>query len=245
MNLAIALVRTGDREGARAEYREVLLREPDHVDAWVLLGDLFAEDGRFDEALVALDRAAELDTTDARIETSRGGVLIDLGREDAAVSAYGRAIGLSATASAAVNAKALALARAGRPEDAVRILRRMMPALEKDVETLNNLAWILANASIDPAQGLEFARRARELSPDDAVILDTFGWAAVRAGRAGEAVEPLERAWKATEDPEVRGHLAAALHGLGRVDEARAHARAALAARPALANVAEIAKAAR
>ncbi|HSQ50063.1 MAG TPA: tetratricopeptide repeat protein, partial [Nitrospiraceae bacterium] len=205
----------------------------------------FAEDGRTDEALVALDRAAELAPDDAAVHAAQGSVLIDAGREDAGIAAYERAIGLGPTASAELNEKALALSRAGRFDDAVRILRRMMPLLGKDVETLNNLAWILANASIDPAQGLEFARRARELAPDDAVILDTFGWAAVRAGRAGEAVEPLEQALKATDDPEVRGHLAAALHALGRVDDARAHARAALAARPALANVPEIARAAR
>ena len=108
---------------------------------------------------------------------------------------FDRALALDPASAAAVNGKALVLSHSGRPREAVRVLQAAMPALEEDVDTLNNLAWILANDRIDPEQAWEVAQRARALAPSDAVVLDTFGWAAIRAGHPARAVEPLERAF--------------------------------------------------
>ncbi len=242
MRLAFALVRLGDREGAREQYREVIARRPDDADAWALLGSLFSEDALHADALLAYDRAVELAPQDAGLHAARAGALADAGRVDAALAAYDRALALDAKLAAAVNGKALLLSREGRPRDAADVLRAALPDLGEDVDTLNNLAWLLANTPLDPAEGLEVATRARALAPDDPVVLDTWGWAAVRAGRAAEAVAPLEAALRATGDPEVRAHLAAALAASGREMDARKLAREAVAQRPALERIPEVAK---
>lgn len=241
-NLASALVELGDREAARAEYREILARSPEDAEVWGLLGSLLSEDGQHDASLVALERAVELAPRDAEIQAAHARALSEAGRSADAATAYDRALALDPALPAAVNGKALLLAREGRAPEAVQLLKGALPALEHDVDTLNNLAWILVDRSIDAAEGLEVARRARALAPDDPVVLDTFGWAATRAGRAAEGVEPLERAWRATANSEVRAHLGVALAAAGREAEGREHARAAVAARPDLARVAEIAK---
>ncbi len=136
--------------------------------------------------------------------------------------------------SAVVNEEALTLSRTGRQPEAVAMLRESLPLLPDDVDTLNNLAWILADASLDPQAALEFAGQARALAPDDPVVLDTFGWAAIRAGRPDDAIEPLRRALEATRDAEVRAHLGLALLAGGRSEEGLAELKAAIRKRPEL-----------
>ncbi len=242
MRLAFALVQLGDREGARDQYREAIARRPDDADAWALLASLFSEDGLHADALLAFDRAVELAPDDAGLHAAQADALAAAGRAGAALAAYDRALSLDARLAPAVHGKARLLSREGRPREAADVLRAALPALGEDVDTLNNLAWILANESIDPAEAVALATRARALAPDDPVVLDTWGWSAVRAGRAAEAVAPLEAALRATGDPEVRAHLAAALGASGRDADARALARAAVAERPELERIPEVAR---
>jgi Flp pilus assembly protein TadD len=124
----------------------------------------------------------------------------------------------------------------------VEVLRGGLPALQDDVDTLNNLAWILTNERIDPAEGLELARRARALAPEDAAVLDTFGWSAIRAGKPAEAIAALQDAWQRTSDAEVRAHLGVALAESGNEAEGIAHVKEAIRERPALADVPEVAR---
>ena len=141
-----------------------------------------------------------------------------------------------------VNGKALLLSHEGRPGEAVAVLRGGLPELADDLETLNNLAWILVNESIDPQEGYRHARAAAELGPDDPAILDTLGWAAIRSRRPHEAIAPLTKALELTGDAEVRLHLGIALAESGRREEGVAHVRAALRERPLLAEVPEAAR---
>ena len=65
-------------------------------------------------------------------------------------------------------------------------------------------------------------RKASELSPDDASIIDSLGWAQFKRGKLSEAIATLQRA--AAKDPEqaeIQEHLGDALFTLGRRFEAR------------------------
>jgi Flp pilus assembly protein TadD len=134
------------------------------------------------------------------------------------------------------------LAKAGKANEAIAVLRDGIARSPDNVDLLNNLAWRLANGSVDAAEGLRYARHAREIAPDDPAVLDTFGWAAIRAGQAGEAVEPLRRALDLTNDPEVRAHLGVALSESGEAADGKALLDAAVKARPELARIPEVAK---
>ncbi|MBZ0267355.1 sulfatase-like hydrolase/transferase [bacterium] len=241
-NLATALERTGDVAGAIDAYREIVSRDPARVEAWKGLGVICAENDRHEEARLAFEEAVARAPDDAAAHASFGAALERAGFPAEAVARFDRALELDPTLPAAVNGKALVFSHTGRPREAARLLRAALPALEDDVDTRNNLAWILANDRIDPAEAWTHAQRARELSPDDPAVLDTFGWAAILSGHAAEAVEPLEKAWQLTRDAEVRAHLGIALAESGRATEGKAHVRAAVAERPALADVPEVAR---
>jgi len=175
------------------------------------------------------------------------------GNRPAAVDAYRRLVAAApedADARAALDAllaadvmdQARDLRAAGRPREAAEVLRAALSTRPDDVDLMNNLAWLLADESIAPAEALRLAKRAAERAPDDASVLDTLGWAAIRAGSPGEGRAALQRAWESSGDPEVRAHLGVALAELGETETGSAHVRAAIAERPELAEVPEIAK---
>jgi tetratricopeptide (TPR) repeat protein len=92
----------------------------------------------------------------------------------------------------------------------------------------NNLAWTLVTgpaATRDPARALDLARRAIELTPEQAIYHNTLGVALYRAGRCAEAVPVLERSLAAGHgqaDAFDLFFLSLARHQLGQAARARA-----------------------
>ncbi|BAS27078.1 tetratricopeptide repeat protein [Limnochorda pilosa] len=105
---------------------------------------------------------------------------------------------------------------------------------------VNNLAYVLIDAGLDPHRGVALAEQAVERRPQEASFLDTLGWGYVRTGRLEEGVEILRRAHGLAETaaPAVRAeiayHLADALLRLGRSSQARELLEEALELNPSL-----------
>ena len=96
---------------------------------------------------------------------------------------------------------------AGLPDEAARekdavgsMLRKALAESVADAEHLNNLAWFCATGDLLLPEAMEAARRAVELRPDDAGILDTLAEVYFRSGMVGKAVETIDAAIKL--DPE-------------------------------------------
>jgi arylsulfatase A-like enzyme/Flp pilus assembly protein TadD len=235
-------IQAKDWESARETCRRILDAHPMDLRAWKTLGNLSAQEGDHAAAIEAFARAATLAPEDPDVAADLARSYGDAGRIDAALVEYDRALGLNPGSSFAVNGKALLLSHSGKPLEAVAVLREGVVHLPNDLETLNNLAWILTNESIDPHEGYGFAKRVAALAPDDPTVLDTLGWSAIRAGHPEEAIEPLKKSWEATRDAEVRAHLGVALAEVGRLGEGIPHVLAAVAERPALRKVPEVSK---
>ena len=74
---------------------------------------------------------------------------------------------------------------------------------------LNNLAWMYYERK-DP-RALEYAKRAYDLAPNVAPIVDTYGWILVEAGEVEKGIELLVRAARLDPDnEEIQKHLAEA-----------------------------------
>lgn len=103
---------------------------------------------------------------------------------------------------------------------AIREYEAVVAAAPNNVVALNNLAWSLRDR--DRPRALTLASRAAELAPNASEVLDTYGWLLVLQNEHAKAVEPLQKAASVPNpQPAVRYHLAAALAGAGRNDEAR------------------------
>ena len=101
-------------------------------------------------------------------------------------------------------------------------------------DVLNNLASLLLDNRKDDSAAAEeafrLATRAWEMAPENPASADTLGWANCRKGSYDQAMMLLSFAQRRVpSSPEVRYHLAYALRGKGRLDEARSQLEAALA----------------
>jgi tetratricopeptide (TPR) repeat protein len=99
--------------------------------------------------------------------------------------------------------------------------RKILVIEPESVAALNALGYTLADRTTRYQEALDLINRARAAEPDNAAIIDSYGWVLYRLGRNDEAVVELRRALSLQEDPEIAAHLAEVLWVTGKRDEAR------------------------
>jgi tetratricopeptide (TPR) repeat protein len=198
--------------------------KPGSNDAQSLVGqgNILFNQGKYEEALLALDEALNIDPGLATAWASRAGTLINLGRNEEALQAAENAISLDSQYSVAWYNKGAALFYMGKYEEAV-------PALDKAIELNPNyaLAWITkAGAIVNLGrndEGLLASEEAIRLNPRSAKAWNNKGAALKGLGRYDEAIACFDKAIEL--DPNYalawnnRGY---ALNALGRSAEANA-----------------------
>ena len=112
-----------------------------------------------------------------------------------------------------------------RQQDFVRAREHYLRAFAAGLRSpslLNQLGWMEIESGVgDPAKAAEYARMAHELQPENADILDTYGWALHHAGQQTEALRLLEKAYQ--KNPRmfcINYHLGAVYLSLSRRAEA-------------------------
>jgi len=118
-------------------------------------------------------------------------------------------------------ARALAWERRDRIDRAEADLRRVLALDPENVAALNALGYTLADRTSRYQEALELIDRARLAEPDNAAIVDSYGWVLYRLGRNEDALVELRRAWSLMKDPEVAAHVGEVLWVLGRKEEAQ------------------------
>ncbi|MCM2335602.1 MAG: tetratricopeptide repeat protein, partial [Pseudomonas sp.] len=118
-------------------------------------------------------------------------------------------------------ARALAYERRDDIPRAEADLRRILVSDPDSVAALNALGYTLADRTTRYQEALEMIDRARTAQPDNAAIIDSYGWVLYRLGRNEEALVELRRAFTMQKDAEIAAHLGEVLWVLGRKDEAR------------------------
>lgn len=117
---------------------------------------------------------------------------------------------------------AMAAEQLGRFTVMERDLRRLIALRPDSAHAYNALAYTLTDRLGRAAEALPLLETALKLAPEDPYILDSMGWALLKAGKVEDAVGYLQRAYKAMPDAEVALHLGEALWQRGERDAARA-----------------------
>ncbi len=117
--------------------------------------------------------------------------------------------------------RGLAWERRDRIDHAEADFRRILVIEPDNVAALNALGYTLADRTTRYREALELIDRARTAAPDDAAIIDSYGWVLYRLGRNAEALVELRRAFTLQKDPEIAAHVAEVLWVSGQKDEAR------------------------
>jgi len=100
--------------------------------------------------------------------------------------------------------------------EAITLLERLDRRMNMSAINLNNLAW--AYQQVNNPAALDTAKRAYELAPDHASIVDTYGWLLFKEGNIEDAKILLEKANKlAPNNQAIKDHLTICKESISKV----------------------------
>ncbi len=209
--LAVAMAK--HREGRLAEaeqmYRQALRWQPDHPDAYHLLGLLAAQLNRPDDALPLFEHAITLNHEVPEYYANYGNALMIRSRIEEAQAAFEKAVSLRPDFPEALMNLATVRRNRGDLDGAERLLSRSLELRPDWPEAQINLANVaLARRRFEEATAL-FAR-ALEAEPAYVHAYEGFARAASRAGRPEEAAAAFRRLLEFDPENAVARHLLAA-----------------------------------
>ncbi|SFE59374.1 Tfp pilus assembly protein PilF [Marinobacter sp. DSM 26671] len=227
-----------DYATARAKAAEAIALEPENLGYALLPVGIYQMEGKLNEALNALDAVEDTFGTERPVVLSRAALLrqkegnkpafnylLEQWQTSQDVGLMPSLLGLAKTEapeaedeltdswlSVAPNSSTAHMARADwlmankQEIVAANHYEQVISRQPNNIAALNNLAWLLRED--DSARAMELAGRARDLAPDNAAVLDTYGWILHLAGKHAEAKEVIERAVAlAPDNAEIRAHL--------------------------------------
>ncbi len=100
-------------------------------------------------------------------------------------------------------------------------LKKILARHPGDAEALNALGYSLLGNAARLADAEIYLQQALKLQPNEAVIMDSFGWLLFKQGKIEQSLAYLQRAYAKQQENEIAAHLAEVLWALGRKDEAR------------------------
>jgi len=156
-----------------------------------------------------------------------------------AVTAGALAIGAASYVTYDTHARLIDYSRALRSErahDFARAREHYLRALATGLRTsdvYNGLSWVSVESGVgDPLDAVRYGRTALDMQPENADVLDTYGWALHHAGRSAEALDYLQQAF--AKKPTmfcIHYHLGEVYLALAQPEKADAHFRQQLALR--------------
>ncbi len=143
------------------------------------------------------------------------------GNDEATMDAFSRGLAAFPDDLEILYSRALSWERRDDIARAEADLRRILVIEPESVAALNALGYTLADRTDRYQEALELINRARAAEPDNAAIIDSYGWVLYRLGRTEEALGELRRAFALQKDAEIGAHLGEVLWVLGKREEAR------------------------
>ena len=117
--------------------------------------------------------------------------------------------------------RALIAERLGKQDVVEADLKKILVQEPDNVEALNALGYTLLSKPERYAEAEKYLQKALRLQPNEAVIIDSYGWLQFKLGNTEKALEYLQQAYQKQQENEIAAHLAEALWVSGRKDEAR------------------------
>ncbi|MDD2761553.1 MAG: tetratricopeptide repeat protein [Methylomonas sp.] len=100
-------------------------------------------------------------------------------------------------------------------------LRKILEKNSDDVGALNALGYTLTDRTQRYDEAEKYLLQALRLQPDEAVIIDSYGWLLFKRGQYEQALESLRKAYAKQPENEIAAHIAEVLWVMGREKEAK------------------------
>jgi tetratricopeptide (TPR) repeat protein len=117
--------------------------------------------------------------------------------------------------------RALMAERVNKPDVVEADLKKILVTDPDNIEALNALGYTLLSKSKRYAEAEKYLQHALKLAPDEAVIIDSYGWLQFKLGNNEKALGYLQKAYDKQQEHEIAAHLAEVLWALGKKDEAK------------------------
>lgn len=183
----------GDYPRAEEHYRQVLAEDPQHADAWHLLGVVAHLSGRHLEAVERISRAIALKTNDAAYYTNLGAAQAALACHAEAVIGYRRALELKPNLAHAHSNLGNSLRELKRLPEALTHLQRAVELKPDFAEAHNNLGSVQRDlGKLDDA--VASFQNAVRLKPEYVEALHNLGCTLRDQGKWDEAAVTLKQA---------------------------------------------------
>jgi Flp pilus assembly protein TadD len=227
----------GQPEQARRPLELALSVNPNLAEAKLLLVNVYAQSGRFSDALGLAQDLHRADPKAAGPLVLIGALQLGEQNPRAAIDAFEKSLKLNAHSVEAHRGLGQAYSLLGEHDRAEASYREVLKIEGNDVVSLNNLAWILVEVRGKPDQALPLAAKAQRLVPNAGGVSDTLGWIHYRRESYGEAEKLLlQAADRAPSNGLVQFHLGMTYLKLGRKNDAVSAFRRAVKLDPKLAD---------
>ena len=100
-------------------------------------------------------------------------------------------------------------------------LQKILDKNPDDVGALNALGYTLTDRTQRYDEAERYLDKALRLKPDEAVIIDSYGWLQFKRGKYELALEYLRKAYEKQQENEIAAHIAEVLWRMGRDKEAK------------------------
>ncbi len=100
-------------------------------------------------------------------------------------------------------------------------LKKILLKNPDDAEALNALGYSLLENVGRYSDAEKYLQHALKLQPNEAVIMDSYGWLLFKQGKLDKALSYLELAYSKQQENEIAAHLAEVLWALGKKSEAK------------------------
>ncbi|MDD5272459.1 MAG: tetratricopeptide repeat protein, partial [Methylovulum sp.] len=118
-------------------------------------------------------------------------------------------------------ARALMAEHVGKLDVLEADLKKIISKYPDNAEALNALGYTLADKTTRYPEAEGYLQRALRLNPDEAVILDSYGWLQFKMGNFAKALDYLQRAYAKQKETEIAAHLAEVLWVMDKKDQAK------------------------
>jgi uncharacterized protein (TIGR02466 family) len=205
---------------------------PRHQFSWKVLAAVLKQTGRKTEALVANQKAVELDPQDAEAHYNLGNTLQELNRLEEARASYTQAINLKPDYAKAYSDLGNTLKKLGRLAEAEASYRQATVLNPNFAGAYYNLGITLLE--LDKVEEAEASyRQATRVNPDYAEAHNNLGVTLKALRRLEDAEASYRRALALKPDfAEAHNNLGITLQELGRTEEAEASYSRAIALKP-------------
>jgi Flp pilus assembly protein TadD/cell division protein FtsN len=150
----------GDLVGATRILSQLVLIAPDDARVLGEYGKTLAAQGRSDDALAFLERAAQIEPNDWSLFSAQGVALDQKGNYPAAQTFYARALMLKPGEPSVLNNSALSHMQSGDLDGAEQLLRQAMPGSPDDARIAQNLALVQSLKAAQPPKAMAAATPA-------------------------------------------------------------------------------------